>query len=108
MGDTPAPNPAAVVVAVQSVPLWKTRAFWLNVIATVLSLLSAPSIVSALGPVLGVTTVAAIISALNIIQRLWTFSPVTSSPGATAAAAAQPAALAASVDAPSPTLVQTP
>lgn len=104
--STSTPNPAAVVVAVQSVPLWKTRVFWLNIIAIAVALLSAPEIISAVGPVVGATTLTSVIAALNIIQRLWTFGPVANSPGESKALAAQPAALEASKDAPSPTLVQ--
>jgi hypothetical protein len=106
MPVNPAPDPAAVVVAVQSTSPWKNKQLWLNVVAIAVSLLSTPAIVQALGPVVGASIITAVLATLNIILRLYSFNPLTGTPGATAAAVAQPAALAASVAAPSPTLVE--
>lgn len=96
------------VSAVQSKPLWKSKTFWFNIIATIIALLSAPQIVELVGPAVGVSTVTAVVAALNVIVRLWTHGPVIGSPGATSAIEGQPAALLASVAAETPTLMEEP
>jgi len=94
-----------VVVAIQSAPWWKSKTLWANLIALLIAIISAPELVDLVGPAKAVTIVGTVIPVLNGILRLITFAPLTGTMGATSATAAQPAALRASVQASSPTLV---
>jgi hypothetical protein len=102
---TPPPLPeGTTVTAVQSAAWWKSKTLWVNLIASAIGLLTV--LLDVLPPATVAVVTATVLPVLNILLRLVTFAPITGSPGATSAMAAQPAALAASVEATSPTLVK--
>lgn len=97
-----------IVVAVQSASKWKSKTLWVAVIGELLTLLSAPELTRLFGGEHATQIIGTISFALMVVLRLITFAPLTGTPGATAAVEAHPAALAASVQAPTPTMVEVP
>jgi len=102
----PALPQSTVVVAVQSGDWKKSRTLWLALIAEIINLLSAPALADLIGGGHAAQVVGTITLVLMAVMRLISFAPLTGTPGATAAVAAHPAALVASVQAATPTLVQ--
>jgi len=100
--------PETVVVAVQSASPWKSKTLWMAVIGELINIFSAPVWVKLLGGETATIVVGTVTLLLMAVMRVITFTPLTGTPGATAALAAHPAAIAASVGALTPTLVEKP
>lgn len=104
---TPPPlSPSTVVVAIQSSPWYKSKTLWAAAIGEIINLLSAPMLVDVVGAAHATQIVGSITLVLMALLRLITFSPITGTPGATAAVEGHSAALAASVEAVTPTIVE--